>query len=442
MRTKLRYASIISMLVAAILVALGVGTSHAAGVIMPVAAPANFAHSHDPRPSAVDFPESCGSQVSAAKSGTVTEASWGYNGGWGNNVLLSHPDGTQSRSAHLSEVYVAPGTYVDAGMALGAVGNTGASEGCHLHVETYGQSAVDFFAGALPVGSAAAPAPAPAPAPEVAPQPAPEAAPAPAPAPIQSGQNWDLLASCESGTAGVIGSARWDIDSGNGYHGGLQFDPRTWNAFGGQEYAATANHATREQQIAIAEKVLASQGPGAWPGCTSSGVPGWHDGGGTPVAPPAPALTPIQESAPTVPFVDNTAVNAPVIPAPATEAIKVAPIEVQQPMQDFVESKPVQQFVEQVEPFVPQGWTQAVQEWVAPAPAPVAPAPVPVWTDPVQQWTEPAAPAAPAMPDPIVMVNNHVEQVKADIQVQIDTAINDAVVNANNTLGQFGIKLP
>ncbi|MFD6857179.1 transglycosylase family protein [Rhodococcus sp. NPDC060090] len=75
--------------------------------------------------------------------------------------------------------------------------------------------------------------------------------------------DWDRLAQCESG-------GNWAIATGNGYHGGLQFSPSTWNAYGGQEYAATANQASRDQQIAVAERVLAGQGWGAWPSCSSS----------------------------------------------------------------------------------------------------------------------------------------------------------------------------
>lgn len=74
--------------------------------------------------------------------------------------------------------------------------------------------------------------------------------------------DWDRLAQCESG-------GNWGINTGNGYHGGLQFSPSTWAAYGGTQFAPTANQATREQQIAIAEKTLAGQGWGAWPACSA-----------------------------------------------------------------------------------------------------------------------------------------------------------------------------
>ncbi|GAB2715229.1 resuscitation-promoting factor Rpf1 domain-containing protein [Nocardia thraciensis] len=96
-------------------------------------------------------------------------------------------------------------------------------------------------------------------------------------------QEWDQLAQCEAG-------GNWGINTGNGYQGGLQFSPSTWKAHGGTEYAATANQATREQQIAVGEKVLASQGWGAWPSCSSRlGLNGSPE---TRTAPASPAETP------------------------------------------------------------------------------------------------------------------------------------------------------
>jgi nucleoid-associated protein YgaU len=72
--------------------------------------------------------------------------------------------------------------------------------------------------------------------------------------------NWDAIAACESGN-------NWSINTGNGFYGGLQFTQGTWNAYGGGQYAGTASQASRSQQIAVAEKVLAGQGIGAWPVC-------------------------------------------------------------------------------------------------------------------------------------------------------------------------------
>ncbi|GAA5123176.1 LysM peptidoglycan-binding domain-containing protein [Pseudonocardia adelaidensis] len=79
---------------------------------------------------------------------------------------------------------------------------------------------------------------------------------------------WDKLAKCESG-------GRWDINTGNGFHGGLQFTPKTWSGFGGKQFAPVAYKASREQQIVVAERVLAKQGWNAWPVCSrKAGVRG------------------------------------------------------------------------------------------------------------------------------------------------------------------------
>src|SRR5437764_12256273 len=77
-----------------------------------------------------------------------------------------------------------------------------------------------------------------------------------------AGSAWDRIAACESG-------GNWSINPGNGFSGGLQFTPSTWRAFGGTAYASSAYLAGRSQQIAIAERVLAGQGWGAWPACSA-----------------------------------------------------------------------------------------------------------------------------------------------------------------------------
>jgi len=76
--------------------------------------------------------------------------------------------------------------------------------------------------------------------------------------------NWDAVAQCESG-------GNWHANTGNGMYGGLQFKPATWDKYGGVGNPATAS---REQQIAVANRVLADQGLDAWPKCgTASGLP-------------------------------------------------------------------------------------------------------------------------------------------------------------------------
>ncbi|WP_055562995.1 transglycosylase family protein [Streptomyces atriruber] len=73
---------------------------------------------------------------------------------------------------------------------------------------------------------------------------------------------WDRIARCESG-------GNWQINSGNGYYGGLQFSAGTWRAYGGGAYAPTADRASKAQQIAVAAKVQRAQGWGAWPTCAA-----------------------------------------------------------------------------------------------------------------------------------------------------------------------------
>ena len=70
---------------------------------------------------------------------------------------------------------------------------------------------------------------------------------------------WDQLAQCES-------SGTWSINTGNGFSGGLQFTASTWAAYGG---TGSPSNASREQQIAVAQRVQASQGWGAWPACSA-----------------------------------------------------------------------------------------------------------------------------------------------------------------------------
>ena len=153
-------------------------------------------------------------------------------------------------------------------------------------------------AGALGVGTAvgvaAPPAPPPLPPPAVPasapaapgvavppPPPGPPGLPAPAPAapgamPLPAGPPppvalppgpWDSIARCETG-------GDWHADTGNGRHGGLQLNPRTWAAYGGGEFAPQADEASREQQIVVGDRVRAEQGWEAWSGCADEVSPG------------------------------------------------------------------------------------------------------------------------------------------------------------------------
>ncbi|ORW45339.1 resuscitation-promoting factor RpfA [Mycobacterium paraense] len=144
---------------------------------------------------------------------------------------------------------------------------------------------------------------------------------------------WDQVARCESG-------GNWGINTGNGYHGGVQFSAATWSSHGGGEYAPSAELATKEQQIAVAERVLATQGKGAWPVCggplsgaTPRELPApapagmdapldapWLNGGPGPLAPPV-QLTSFGQPAPA----PDAPPAPPAAPAPPADAVPPAP---------------------------------------------------------------------------------------------------------------------
>ncbi len=104
-------------------------------------------------------------------------------------------------------------------------------------------------------------------------------------------RDWSGVAHCES-------SGNWHINTGNGYYGGLQFSSPTWLGHGGGEYAPRADLATPGQQIAVAERVLKTQGVGAWPTCGKRLTGGSTPAAAAPAAKSAPAPAPAAKSAP------------------------------------------------------------------------------------------------------------------------------------------------
>jgi len=117
---------------------------------------------------------------------------------------------------------------------------------------------------------------------------------------------WDVVASCES-------SGNWAINTGNGYQGGLQFSPSTWLGYGGGQFAPAAHMASREEQIAIAENVLAGQGRGAWPVC-GRGLSG-----------PTPRDVSVETSAEAPADTPNAPLDNPPAATPEPDAPPVAP---------------------------------------------------------------------------------------------------------------------
>ncbi|PYC82736.1 transglycosylase [Streptomyces tateyamensis] len=120
---------------------------------------------------------------------------------------------------------------------------------------------------------------------------------------------WDKVASCES-------TGNWSINSGNGFYGGLQFTSSTWAAYGGTQYAPRADQASKDQQIAVAERVLAGQGPGAWPVCSVKA--------GLARSGSAPQLDTGAQGTPSSPAPRAKSAPRPVTPSPAPQSAKAA----------------------------------------------------------------------------------------------------------------------
>jgi transglycosylase-like protein/peptidase M23-like protein len=270
-----------------------------------------------------------GSPILAVADGTLFSVGWNQIGG--NRFWLRDREGNYFYYAHLAafSTLAVDGAKVHAGDVIGFVGNTGDAAGTpyHLHFEVHPVSLLGLgydgavnpstyllrwqrardlgaavpagvgwsrraapAAGAILLGSSdisaadglepgslaramssAAPSSAVSIPVSAAPVgPAEPNRPLPAvrdfdgtlPTEMMAASVWDLVASCES-------NGQWHENTGNGFFGGLQFEPGTWRAFGGERYAPSAHMATRDEQIAVAQRVLGSQGWLAWPVCSA-----------------------------------------------------------------------------------------------------------------------------------------------------------------------------
>lgn len=85
----------------------------------------------------VDIANKCGTKIVASAAGTISEIGAGWNGGYGNAVMIKHKK-TKTYYAHLSEIHVEVGEYVEQGQTIGLMGITGKSTGCHVHFEVRG----------------------------------------------------------------------------------------------------------------------------------------------------------------------------------------------------------------------------------------------------------------------------------------------------------------
>jgi resuscitation-promoting factor RpfA len=185
---------------------------------------------------------------------------------------------------------------------------------------------------------------------------------------------WDQVAGCESG-------GNWATDTGNGYHGGLQFTAATWSAYGGDRYASEAQGATREQQISVAERVLAGQGRGAWPVC------------GGPLAGATPRQVPADAPVPVAAPPDKAGVTD------VTPATLVSAEAAQGPPADATDPPP--------QPPVPEAAPAPADPGPAPdaqveAGPPQDPAPLPPAPDPAAPAPDPARAPDPAPEAPLV----------------------------------------
>lgn len=246
---------------------------------------------------------------------------------------------------------------------------------------------------------------------------------------------WDKVARCESG-------GNWAINTGNGYQGGLQFSAGTWSSHGGGEYAPSAHMATKEEQIAVAERVLATQGRGAWPVCGTGlssatprnvvdsakqavdngldavGLSGELPPPPDPIAPPVDApvdalAAPLPDAPPPAPELPPPPADAPVVDAALQQPAPDAPVvDAALQMPDTpplldtplptAEAPVINASLQQPAPdwdAAPEAPADGPQEWALHmAPAPLEPAPV-----------VPPAPGPPlAAPgtDPLAMVNS------------------------------------
>lgn len=216
----------------------------------------------------IDLAGAIGAPIYAAADGTVTAA--GTASGFGHWIVLTHNINGHVWSTVYGHMFadgvlVKAGQKVTAGQHIAKLGNDGQSTGPHLHFEVWDGGHRDFTGGHSvdPAGwVSTSPEPGAAPAGRAPAQPggprvltAPRVIPA---ADVVTAADWDAVAKHESG-------GNWKINTGNGYYGGLQFSASTWTGAGGGQYAPTADKATREQQMEVANRVLGSQGWGAWP---------------------------------------------------------------------------------------------------------------------------------------------------------------------------------
>ncbi|MET9888374.1 transglycosylase family protein [Streptomyces sp. NPDC006430] len=180
---------------------------------------------------------------------------------------------------------------------------------------------------------------------------------------------WDKVAECESGGA-------WSANSGTGAYGGLQFTQEEWNGAGGLEFAERPDLASRSQQIAVAERVLGSRGPEAWPLCAASA-------GLTQQSPAAEVDPGLRDS------------HRPVAPSPVRPDNSVPAGGTGAKAKDFGAPTPAPDFTIPPAPLAPSSGLPVMPDPDAPTTSPT----VPVFPgDPTTSPSTPTGPTAPTTP--------------------------------------------
>ncbi len=115
----------------------GSGPSYAGYYIRPIAGGHKSQGLHGYN--AVDLAAACGTPIVASASGDViVSRTGGWNGGYGNLVIIDHSNGTQTLYAHMSSIIIGAGWHVVQGQVIGYIGLTGNTTGCHVHFEIRG----------------------------------------------------------------------------------------------------------------------------------------------------------------------------------------------------------------------------------------------------------------------------------------------------------------
>ena len=413
--------------VVAIIMGCGVAS---ADLVVPGATQTDYFGSRDGKHTGEDWAAPVGSSIVSTTDGEVIYA--GPAGDCGNQVKVQNTDGSVSGSCHSNAdgLLVQKGDHVTSGQTVALVGMAGDTTGPHAHIfkEIDGQKVNPNVSALSAPAQPEVEAPAPAPAPEPEPAPMVEQTTV-----IQTGQHdWSGVVQCES-------SGNWGVVSSDGFEGGLQFLPSTWEAYGGTGSAADASP---EEQIRVAENVLAGQGVGAWPVC------GKHLVDGT-----TPVETTTMVPSETAPAPQAEAIPAPGPQLPEAQIIPdVLPADQDQALQTYVDNG-----VQQAEAWANGTGNPVVEDFIDNATTAITNA-VDTFTNgngnapAIETYFELVAPQAAAIPQwiapepapmPIQTVDvTQVADFAKTVAPQAAPMIDNFAAQANALLGQFMVGVP